>query len=176
VFIKYARPRAPCRCLFDEQQHAAKCRGHTCDQAIFFFGMVHLAGAGAMGSRLAARLVYLANCAHGAALLYRRLSLRCSWWRPPRRQWRLPWRPRNQRRRRACTISCRNGNKAGRGFGSTPLQRPCRALCAFISTGDTLIMDSVWCSVGYERICKGSLEAHEVSAGHKAAVGIVKTR
>jgi len=36
-------------------------------------------------------------------------------------------------------------------------------------------MDSVWCSVGYERICKGSLEAHEVSAGHKAAVDIVKT-
>ena len=64
----------------------------------------------------------------------------------------------------------------GRGFGSTPLLRPCRALCAFISTGDTSIMDSVWCSVGYERICKGSLEAHEVSAGHKAAVDIVKTR
>ena len=37
-------------------------------------------------------------------------------------------------------------------------------------------MDSVWCSVGYERICKGSLEAHVVSAGHKAAVDIVKTR
>ena len=37
-------------------------------------------------------------------------------------------------------------------------------------------MDSVWCSAGYERICKGSLEAHEVSAGHKAAVDIVKTR
>ena len=48
------------------------------------------------------------------------------------------------------------------------------ALC--ISTGDTSIMDSVWCSVGCERMRKGSVEVHEVSAGHKAAVDIVKTR
>ena len=37
-------------------------------------------------------------------------------------------------------------------------------------------MDSVWCSICYERICKGSLEAHEASDGYKAAVDIVKTR
>ena len=49
-----------------------------------------------------------------------------------------------------------------------------RALC--FSTGDTSIMDSAWCSAGCERMRMNSVEAHDVSAGHKAAVDKVKTQ
>ena len=134
--------------------------------------MVHLAGAGAMGPRLASRLQMFGElCSRGAVLLYRRLSLRCSWWRP---------RGARSTNESGARVQFRAGMETRPAVARPWLrfdgQRPCRALCAFISTGDTSIMDSVWCSVGYKRTCKGSLEAHKVSAGHKAAIDIVKTR